>query len=188
MDVLARAFRDNPLNKAVVPGSPERRRRSNEHGMRILIGTACSDADLAWVRAARRKSADRLDAVLVAAPPGRYPLPHASAWAQLRCLIGQGWGTVQRWGTVYHALEAIHPVEPHWYLSLLGVAPETQGTGLGAALLRNFADRVDSDRLPAYLESDRVENVAFYQRAGFEVIRETRVLGVDVFCMWRAPT
>jgi hypothetical protein len=42
--------------------------------------------------------------------------------------------------------------------------------------------RADADGLPAYLETDRSENVAFYRRSGFEISGRTEILGV---CVWR---
>ena len=47
-------------------------------------------------------------------------------------------------------LHRVHPVLSHWYLGLLGVAPEYQGRGLGGALLGDFLARVDRDQAPAY--------------------------------------
>ena len=50
--------------------------------------------------------------------------------------------------------EGKHPREPHWYLALLGVDPALQGRGFGPHLMQPVLDRCDSDRLPAYLETD----------------------------------
>ena len=61
---------------------------------------------------------------------------------------------------------------PHWYLPVIGVAPEVQRRGLGSALLTTMCDRLDRERLPAYLDTGRAENVAFYQRHGFMVAAE----------------
>ena len=55
---------------------------------------------------------------------------------------------------------------PHWYLSVLGVEPSQQGRGIGSTLLRDWLGQVDGDEMPAYLETDRRENVAFYARWG----------------------
>ena len=92
---------------------------------------------------------------------------------------------MSRWARVYKTLEAVHPQEPHWYLGVLGVDPDFQGRGLGTALLNAFLRRVDSDCAPSYLETDRRENVPFYERVGFETVREVSVLDVPVWCMWR---
>ncbi|MCZ6465224.1 MAG: GNAT family N-acetyltransferase [Proteobacteria bacterium] len=188
VEVLARAFRDNPLNVAVVGTGPERRLRSNRHGMRSLLESA---ADRALILGGRLESASRdlgpPAGVLVAAAPSTHPLPPASPWTQLRCLAGQGLRTIRRWGQVYRALEAVHPLEPHWYLAVLGVDPSHQRLGWGRALLQSFLERVDADPSPGYLETDREENVAFYAAAGFERKQELSVLGVPVWCMWR-PT
>jgi ribosomal protein S18 acetylase RimI-like enzyme len=90
-----------------------------------------------------------------------------------------------RWGRVFQHLDRIHPLEPHWYLATLGVAPGSQSRGVGRALLRALTTRADRDPLPCYLETDRPENVAFYERAGFRIERESRILGVRVWHMQR---
>ena len=42
---------------------------------------------------------------------------------------------------------------PHWYLPVIGIAPEEQRRGLGSALLTTMCDRLDQERLPAYLDT-----------------------------------
>ena len=79
------------------------------------------------------------------------------------------------------------PPEPHIHLGPVGVLPEFQGCGIGRGLMIRFCARVDSEGKPAFLETDRPENVRFYEREGFAVVRETRVLGVRVWCMRRPP-
>ena len=128
-----------------------------------------------------------LDGVLVAAPPLHFPLPSPPTGVQLRCLFGQGWRTLRRWGEVYRALLAIHPQEAHWYLSVVGVAPDRQARGCGSALVAALTERCDADGAPAYLECDDRANLAFYERSGFRVVQQTRVLDVPVWCMWRDP-
>jgi ribosomal protein S18 acetylase RimI-like enzyme len=61
---------------------------------------------------------------------------------------------------------------PHWYLPVVGVAPEAQRRGLGSALLTTMCDRLDREGLPAYLDTGTEENVAFYERHGFIVAAE----------------
>jgi ribosomal protein S18 acetylase RimI-like enzyme len=178
--VLARAFQDNPLNRAVIRGSAETRRRANAHTMRALLAIAESHG---VVLVARRGQA--LGGALVAAPPHAFPFPAPGLWTRLRVVLGIGLGVATRWAAVFEHLEARHPVVPHWYLGVLGVDPEHQRTGLGCALIERWLERVDADGEIAYLETDRRENVAFYQRAGFEVGAETLALDVPVWLMSR---
>ena len=72
-------------------------------------------------------------------------------------------------------------------LGSLGVDPVHQGRGVGTALLRHWLARTAGDVSGAYLETDVRDNVGFYDRQGFAVERETRVLGVRVWCMRRPP-
>jgi ribosomal protein S18 acetylase RimI-like enzyme len=179
--VLARAFRDNPLNLAVIgAGDPERRLRTNAHGLRSLIPVAHAHG-----RARALRAGGELAAVLIATAPGAHPLPPAPLPARLRCLFGQGLRVARRWAEVFHELAPLHPPEPHWYLGTLGVDPALQHRGLGRALLADWLTEVDRSASSAYLETDRPENVAFYQRAGFVVLGEITVLSVRVWRMQR---
>ena len=187
--MLARSFRDNPLNQAVIQKGARGRLRANYYGMRGLLDTAQGQA-LLWCLRDEGRPVDSgkmgIRGVLIAAAPGCYPLPAAPSLVhQLRLFFGQGLGVLGRWGTVFRALDAVHPLDPQWYLALLGVDPEQQGKGLGSALLQRFAQQVDADEAPAYLETDRPENVAFYGQVGFDVVREVEVLGITVWCMQR---
>jgi GNAT superfamily N-acetyltransferase len=58
---------------------------------------------------------------------------------------------------------------PHWYLELLGVAPQSQGQGLGKALLMPVLQRADAEGRPCYLETFTERNVPFYEASGFQV-------------------
>jgi GNAT superfamily N-acetyltransferase len=77
------------------------------------------------------------------------------------------------------------PDEPHWHLGPVGVLPDFQGRGIGTQLLEAFSDFVDRQRLAAYLETDRPENVAFYERFGFQITGQVSILDVDNRFMWR---
>jgi ribosomal protein S18 acetylase RimI-like enzyme len=181
IDVLARAFCDNPLNVAVIGGGDAGRRlRSNLYGMRSLLPVAadCGDVLAASV-------AGRVAGVLISALPGAYPLPPPPAIQRLRCLLGQGWRVAARWGRVYDALRAHHPLEPSWYLGTLGVDPAFHGQGVGSALLERWLERVDREGSAAYLETDVFANVGFYARTGFELEGEIEVLGTPIWRMWR---
>ena len=72
-------------------------------------------------------------------------------------------------GRVLRAVAAVHPSEPHWYLAVLGVHPDWQGMGVGAALLRSGLGRADADRSPAYLETSKESNEEIYSHFGFEI-------------------
>jgi len=181
--MLARAFRDNPLNVAVIGGgSPDRRLRSNLHGMRSLLPVAGVYGD---VLAARQGA--RVVGTLVSAPPGAYPLPPPDVLTRLRCLLGQGFRVASRWGQVFEALRAHHPTDLCWYLGTLGVDPEFQGRGVGSALVEQWLERVDREHCAAYLETDLSENVRFYGRLGFEVEGELALFGIPIWRMRRSP-
>jgi ribosomal protein S18 acetylase RimI-like enzyme len=75
----------------------------------------------------------------------------------------------------FEKMEQWHPEEPHWYLPIIGVEPNAQGKGLGAALMRHAVARCDQERALSYLESSNPRNISLYLRHGFEVMGEIRV-------------
>jgi ribosomal protein S18 acetylase RimI-like enzyme len=180
-DVLARAFRDNPLNVAVIGNAnPERRVRSNLHGMRSLLPVAEIHG-----RALAARSGGRVVGALISTPPGAFPLPPPALPARIRCLLGQGLRVAVRWGRVFDILQAHRSPERSWYLGTLGVDPGFQGRGVGSALVATWLEAVDRDRSLAFLETDTASNVRVYGRAGFEVVEEVAVFGAVVWRMRR---
>ena len=77
------------------------------------------------------------------------------------------------------------PKEPHCHLGPIGIHPAAQGRGIGQRLMALCCEDLDRTMISGYLETDRSENVAFYQRFGFEVTVEIPVLGVPNFLMRR---
>lgn len=181
--VLARAFRDNPLNRAAIAHEdPELRTRVNLHGMRSLLPAAVVHG-----RVIAAKAGGRVTGVLIGIRPGGFPLPPPPWVLRIRCLLGQGWRVAVRWGEVFRFLEERHPHERHWYLGSLGVEPALQGRGVGGRLLGEWLREVDLTGVAAYLETDTPANVDFYARAGFSVVEETEFLGAAIWCMLRPP-
>jgi ribosomal protein S18 acetylase RimI-like enzyme len=183
---LARAFRDNPLNLAVIGRSSEQRERANLHGMRMTL-RAASGQGLLLRGCEPDAAADAVHGALIAIPPGSHPLPPAPLLDQLRCTLGQGWRVMRRWGEVHEVLREAHPVLPHWYVFVVGVDPERQGRGIGRAMLDTLLERIDASSEPAYLETDREENVDFYGRAGFRVADAREIFGTPIWTLWRKP-
>ena len=71
---------------------------------------------------------------------------------------------------------------------MLGTEPSAQGRGIGSALMAPMIERCEAEGLPAYLESSKESNLAFYHRQGFEVTREFPVhggRGPSMWFMWR---
>lgn len=180
--MLARAFRDNPLNRAVIGGSEQRRVRANRAGVAAYLPIALERARVTVLR-----QGERLAGVLVATPPWRWPIPPPGAAGFVRLLWGQGFRVAKRWGEVSRELKRHHPQGPLWYLATLGVEPAHWGRGAGQALLRDFVAQVDADGTGAYLETDRRELAGFYERVGFRVEQEIEVFGVPVLLMERRP-
>ncbi|MCY1235094.1 Acetyltransferase (GNAT) domain protein [compost metagenome] len=75
----------------------------------------------------------------------------------------------------FEKMEQSHPKEAHWYLPQIGVEPNAQGEGIGAALMHHALAHCDQERALAYLEASKPQNIPFYRRFGFEVMGEIQV-------------
>jgi ribosomal protein S18 acetylase RimI-like enzyme len=107
-----------------------------------------------------------------------------------------GSGLISSFGTrmglsfeVNSRMERLHPVEPHWYLAVIGSDPTVRDDGFGQALMRSRLGRCDAEHVPAYLESSNPDNVPYFQRFGFEVTGEITLPrgGPSLWPMWRRP-
>lgn len=178
LDVLALAFRDNPMNVTIHKGSPASRVRANRAGLCALVLDAEKST---WARVIL--SEGRVVGGLIALPPGRFPLDPPSIWRFVGCFIHQGARAMDQWGFVSESLRERHPLGSHWYLSVLGVVPEFQGQGYGGRLLDDLIRHAGERKERIYLESDRAESARFYEGRGFGRHDETKLLGVKCHCL-----
>ena len=180
LDVLALAFRDNPMNIEIHGPSPTKRVRANRAGLRSLV------LDLALETETRVIYYNgKVAGGFVAAAPGVRTVSSPSLRRQFGCFIHQGARAMDRWGQVNRSLSTFRPARDHWYLSVLGVAPDLRGRGLGRQLLAGLFALSEQRPAPIYLESDREASVGFYRAHGFEDRREERVHGVLCRCLGR---
>jgi ribosomal protein S18 acetylase RimI-like enzyme len=70
---------------------------------------------------------------------------------------------------IFDQTEDYRPIEPHWYLSLVGVEALHRNNGCGAALLRHRLRQCDREHLQAYLWSSNPLNISLYERHGFKI-------------------
>ncbi len=185
-DLLAHAFRDNPLNLAVVAGGPGRRVRSNRAGMQLSIAAARATGRAQMLCAEARPAT--LSGALIGLPPGAFPLPAAGLWRQLRCAIVQGPRVIARWAAIHEQLQPLRPAALHATLFILGVDPARQGRGIGSQLLTAWLESLDDAGHAAYLETDRERSAGLYTRFGFETIDRKLVLDIPITRMWRPPS
>ncbi|MBW2235101.1 MAG: GNAT family N-acetyltransferase [Deltaproteobacteria bacterium] len=160
---------------------PRARVRANRAAVRTTLAAGASHGLVLGVRD------PGLVGALVSVPPRGWPLPPPGLPLRLWAIAVQGLGAARRWAEAFDALAAHHPILPHWYLGTLGVDPTHQQRGLGGALLEAWLRHVDADRCGVWLETDRPENIAFYERAGFELAGEVPVFDVPVWLMSRPP-
>lgn len=78
------------------------------------------------------------------------------------------------------------PDEDHWYLQMVGTHPDWQRRGTARALIGRGLEWARRDGLGVYLETETVENVAYYRHLGFEVRTEWDVAagGPHMWGMW----
>jgi GNAT superfamily N-acetyltransferase len=116
----------------------------------------------------------RLVGVAAWAPPGTYPPP---VRAQLRELASALRAFAPRPralvdGSKYLlAIDRAHPKDELWYLLLLVADPSRQRGGIGTALQQPILDEADERGLDCYLETQREDNLAYYGRFGYQVVR-----------------
>jgi GNAT superfamily N-acetyltransferase len=178
---LARAFHEDPVIRWIVPRDSEYASRS-ERGFALYMRKVYLPHEECYA------TEDGAGAALWL-PPNTW---HMGPLAQLSLLPGMIAAMGPRLPRLLQALSTIernHPREPHYYLPFVGVEPESQGKGIGTALLRPILDRCDREGMPAYLEASTPRNRACYLRQGFEVTEEFRYPkgGPPSWRMWRNP-
>jgi GNAT superfamily N-acetyltransferase len=173
-DTLALAFNDDPVIRWWI-GDRSRRRQ-------LLPGFFEAVAQ-SYLSYDETYALDDGVSAAVWAPPG------AKDDEELPALLG---AVVEEYAErlfeIFGLMEEKHPVEPHYYLFLLGTRPERQRRGHGSSLIAPVLRRCDRYRVPAYLEATSERNKQLYLRHGFEVTDEIPLPGgPTMWPMWRSP-
>jgi GNAT superfamily N-acetyltransferase len=184
--MLARSFDDSPLFEFLFPNGPARL-KINAGAFR---GTLLDALPFNEVHVAVAGS-DVLGAACWLPPEG-YPMTaRRRVWILARLAKLVPWAATRLPDSMRYlrATDRVHPKDLHWYLAILGVDPRHQGEGLGGRLIDHTLDRLDVEGLPAYLETDKERNLAWYARRRFElreILHPVRS-GPPVWTMWRDP-
>jgi ribosomal protein S18 acetylase RimI-like enzyme len=179
--VLARGMRDNPLHIAAYGEDPERRRRCHARLMAGLFRHFQAQQPIAAV------DGGTLVGVTGVAPPGTCQPSVGQRLRLLPTMVGLGPRTAARVGRWTSAWAAHDPDEPHVHLGPLAVDAHLQGRGVGSRIMEEHCRRLDAAGALGYLETDKPENVRFYERFGYDVVSEDDVIGVRNWFMRRPP-
>ena len=174
---LAEAFRDDPQMVHFFPDASERKKLL-PHFMEFLLrygvrwgevyaSSAKMEAVAAWLPAERARMA-------------LWPVIRAGG---ARLLLEVGRKPVAKMRSAAEFLWSVHrrrAPSPHWYLSVIGVTPASQGRSHATDLVAPMLARLDGEGLGCYLETQNEKNLAIYERYGFRVVEEGVIPGGGV--------
>lgn len=184
--ILAEAFADDPLTRAILPRADRRLDRVAD----LYLGVLRSGPFPAGVvDLARREGDPRIVGVAGWDAPGSTR-GELARQARVLPLFRRALGLagIPRALRVLHRVGRLRPAAPHWYLSEIGVGSSARGLGAGSALLRHRLQAIDRARDDAYLEASTPSSRRLYARFGFRDLGPVRgVAGTDATAMIRAP-
>jgi GNAT superfamily N-acetyltransferase len=177
--VIARGMRDNPTHVAAFGEDPIRR----EERLHRLFSHVLPVLDVSFLAA--RDSDGTVVGLLGMAAPGKCQPNARQRLAMMPGLLPLGPQVLFRSMQWMGAWAKQDPTAPHWHLGPVAVDSHLQGTGIGTRLMTAFCAHLDTAVGDSYLETDKAENVRFYQRFGFELVAEQDVIGVPNWFMSR---
>ena len=164
--ILAEAFHDDPVLRAIAPGKDRRLERLTDLFSAILRSGPFATGT---VDVARRSGDDEILGVAAWEGPGADRGAFRRQVRELpRFTRALGWLGLPRAIGLLDKLEGHRPRSPHWYLAEIGVSPRARGLGIGGRLLRTHLSALDAMRQSAYLESSTPDNRRLYRRLGFQ--------------------
>jgi GNAT superfamily N-acetyltransferase len=176
---LSRAFEDDPVSNFIFPDDRTRLARLAAFYREIIRITAPYGVI---------HTDDGVRGAAIWRTPSPPPVGRVRAVLDGLGMLRVLRGAVSRALQLEHAISAVRPRGPHWYLAILGTDPSQQGHGVASALIAPVLACCDADRLPAYLESSKEDNIPFYERHGFRVTQVLRIPeGPTLWSMLRDP-
>jgi len=182
VELVARGMRDNPLNVEALGSDEERRLFRLRRMFRAALPNTARKGMLVGAFDDRR-----LVGVLAWVPPGKCQTTLGEKISlAARMLPGVGPSSLERIRRWQENWTRHDFAESHWHLGPVAVDPELQGRSIGSKMMANCCSRLDTAHAAAYLETDKADNIRFYQKFGFKTIAEDKVLGVPNWFMLRS--
>lgn len=186
-DLLTEAFFDNPAHTYIYPDPATRRPllrwlMYTNLGAQLTVGQGFGE----------RGPDDRLAAMAFWHAPGapQVSLLQLARFGFLAMPFRQGWSRFARMTAMVEEVETRRLVglggRESWYLNNMVVDSAHRGLGIGSRVLRRqLVDVVSPSGRPASLTTQKLENVSFYRRLGFEVVDDGMVgEGAGAFRNW----
>ncbi len=187
VEVLARAFQDDPLFVYLFPDASRRIMKSS-HFFRRMVRYGLLYGEV-------YATSSEMEGVTIWLPSENAGM---SPWRMLRAgmllmMAKLSLSEMRRFMRFAEYATAMHRrLAPfrHQYLAFIGVEPELQGRGYASTLLKPILARIDEERLPCYLETQNQKTVPLYEHYGFEVVEEGTIPGTVTghWAMLRQPT
>ena len=183
--VAADAYRDYPLHNWFTKGKYDA--RASELLMLISLRTMTEDA----VIYADSPDMNGFAAWLPFGFTGNKALPFL-ANGGFELILHSGLGIISRlqhYENYAMGLKKEFTDNYDWYLFNLSVKKDAQGKGIAGKLMRPMLQFCDDERMVAYLETNKQENVGMYRHFGFDLKREEPVPKTPVmhYSMVRQP-
>lgn len=119
-------------------------------------------------------------AVSMWVPPGGNLLgPDVASARYAEVVDGFPAPSAERIGASDEVVDALLPVEPHWYLGVLAVHPRHRGASYGTLVCEPVFAAADRAGVTVVLETANAANVGYYQRRGFSVLHEAELACAD---------
>lgn len=162
--LLAGSFSDNPSVNYIISG--DRRRPERLAALMDYSFELCMRFGEVWL------SDDRRACALLLFPQNKR-LTLTSVWLDVKlAFFAIGLFRIAKVMRRERLVSGKHPKEDMAYLWFIGVDPLFQGQGVGSTLLAELSERFNNLRLPLFLETSVLSNLAWYNRFGFKVYEE----------------
>ena len=183
--VAADAYKDYPLHNWFTGGKYDE--KASKLLMQISLKTMSSDG----VIYADSEEMNGFAAWLPFGFTGNKTLPFLKNGG-LRLFLHTGFGMVGRLLTYEnYAMNLKKEFTDHydWYLFNLSIKKDAQGKGIASKLMRPMLQFCDDERMVAYLETNKEENVGLYRHYGFDLMKQEQIPKSTVthYAMVRKP-
>lgn len=177
-DTLAAAFADYAFTRHTI--AADRHLERLREFQRIFLAEIGIPHGRVWV-------SEDLRAVAVWSTPAGDAT--ATLEALLPSLIDLAGERAEAYASAEAAMTVHRPTTPVWFLGTVGVAPSSQGRGLGRAVITPGLDAAAAEGTSAFLETSDRRNVRFYESLGFHVNAEYVLpdAGPRTWAMTREP-